>query len=267
MMKRALQFLSKEVLGIHSAVYVLAAFALLSSLLALFRDRLLAYTFGAGAELDLYYAAFRIPDFLFVALGALVSVYVIIPELARRDSSGQKDYIDTVSLGFSILAVCAGTIAAVIAPKLLAYLFPQFVDAGHLSTLTLLARIMLLQPILLGLSNIFAAITQTKSRYILYASSPLFYSLGIILGIVVLYPIWGLPGLAWGVVLGASLHAGIQIPSILRDGFFRRLPRFAEARALVRAAAVSVPRALALSMNQLTFIGLTAIAGKPWGGP
>lgn len=261
MIRRALDFLGAEVRGIHSAVYVLAVFALLSSLLALLRDRLLANAFGAGVELDIYYAAFRIPDFLFVALGALVSVYVLIPELARRGQAGQKNYIDTVFLGFSILAVCAGGIAAFFSPSILKSLFPHFVDTEHLQELVFLTRIMLLQPVLLGLSNIFASITQTKNRYILYASSPLFYNLGIILGIVVLYPVLGLQGLAWGVVLGALLHAGIQIPSILHDGFFKRLPRFAETGVLLRTAAISVPRALALSMNQLTFIGLTALAG------
>ena len=260
-MNRVLRLLSFEVRGVQSAVYVLAVFALLSSLLALFRDRLLAGAFGAGTELDLYYAAFRIPDFLFVALGALVSVYVLIPELARRDLGAQKNYIDTVIVGFSVLAVCAGSVAALFAPRLLSYLFPHFVEAGFLTTLVSLTRIMLLQPILLGFSNIFAAITQTKYRYTLYASSPLFYNLGIILGIVVLYPVWGLSGLAWGVVIGAGLHAGIQIPSIINDGFFRKLPRLGDIRVLFRTAAVSVPRALALSMNQVTFIGLTALAG------
>src|SRR3989338_3513694 len=260
-MNRVLRLITGEVRGILSAVYVLAAFALLSSLLALFRDRLLAGYFGAGAELDLYYAAFRIPDFLFVALGALVSVYVLIPELARRDAEAQKSYIDTVFLGFSVLAVCAGAVAALVAPQILSYLFPQFAEAGFLPTLVSLTRIMLLQPVLLGFSNIFAAITQTKYRYTLYASSPLFYNFGIILGVVVLYPAFGLSGLAWGVVIGAGLHAGIQIPSIIQDGFFRKLPRLGDVGVLLHTAAVSVPRALALSMNQLTFIGLTALAG------
>lgn len=260
-MNRVLRLLSFEVCGIQAAVYVLAAFALLSSLLALFRDRLLAGEFGAGTELDLYYAAFRIPDLLFVALGALVSVYVLIPELARRDINAQKDYIDTVVVGFSVLAICAGAVALLVAPRLLAYLFPQFVESGFLPTLVSLTRIMLLQPILLGFSNIFAAITQTRYRYTLYASSPLFYNFGIILGIVVLYPVFGLSGLAWGVVIGAGLHAGIQIPSIFGDGFFRKWPRLGDAGVLLRTAFVSVPRALALSMNQVTFIGLTALAG------
>ena len=261
MITAGLKFLSSEVRGLQSAVYVLATFAFLSSLLALLRDRLLAASFGAGAELDLYYAAFRIPDFLFVALGALVSVYMLIPELARREEASQKSYIDTVVVGFSLLAALSGIVAALLAPKILSALFPKFVEAGLLPTLTTLTRIMLLQPVLLGFSNIFAAITQTHYRYILYAASPVFYNLGIILGVIVFYPVWGLPGLAWGVVLGAVLHAGIQIPAIIKDGFFRRFPRLAEPRALVRTISLSVPRALALSMNQITFIGLTALAG------
>ena len=258
--RRALSFLSIEVRGLHSAVYVLASFALLSSFLALLRDRLLASTFGAGRELDLYYAAFRIPDLIFVCLGALVSVYVLIPELARRDSSGQKDYIDTVFVGFSILAVGVGIIVATFTPRLLGMLFPQFAESGLLPTLVSLTRIMLLQPILLGFSNILAAITQTRYRYTLYAASPLFYNFGIIMGVLVFYPLWGISGLAWGIVLGAAMHAGIQIPSIVEDGFFRSIPRLTLPRDMLRTISFSVPRALALSMNQIAFLGLTAFA-------
>lgn len=254
------RFFSGEVRGLQSAVYVLATFAFLSSLLALLRDRLLANAFGAGTTLDLYYAAFRIPDFIFVALGALVSVYILIPELARRDNRAQKSYMDTILAGFSILAVCIAFVAALLAPRILSALFPQFANSGLLPALVTLTRIMLLQPILLGMSNIFAAITQTRYRYTLYAASPLFYNLGIILGVTVFFPLWGLPGLAWGVVLGAALHAGIQVPSIVRDGFFHSFPRVSEPQALFRTAFISVPRALALSMNQITFIGLTSLA-------
>src|SRR3972149_3818672 len=100
MMRETLRFLASPVRGLQAAVYVLAASALLSSVLALVRDRLFAHTFGAGVELDLYYAAFRIPDLIFVGTGALVSVYILIPELAKRDESSQRRYIDTVIAGF-----------------------------------------------------------------------------------------------------------------------------------------------------------------------
>ncbi len=256
--ERAIRFLSSEVRGLHAAAYVLAAAAFLSSLLALARDRLLANEFGASALLDIYYAAFRIPDLLFVATGALVSVYILIPELVRRRDGEQRDYIDTIVLGFSALAVALSALAAVFAPDILQRLFPTY-SGAEAQLLLDITRILLIQPVLLGISNILAAITQLKHRYAIYALSPLLYNIGIILGIVFFYPIWGLHGLAFGVVLGAALHALIQVPSALSDGFFLRVPRFAEPAALVHTAWVSVPRALALSMSQLAFFGLVAL--------
>ena len=254
------RFLSSEVRGLEAAVYVLAGCAILSSLLGLVRDRLFAHTFGAGTELDIYYAAFRIPDILFVATGALVSVYVLIPELARRSSAEQKNYIDTVLVGFSVLSSFLAVIALILAPYILRTLFPQLTLSGHLAALVGLTRILLLQPILLGFSNILAAITQSRRRYALYAVSPLLYNLGIISGLLVLYPLMGMRGLAWGVVIGAALHLGIQVPSVLRDGFLRELLYPHEWRALLLTASVSIPRALTLSMNQISFLGLMVLA-------
>lgn len=261
MMNRALQLLSYEVRGLHTAVYVIALSSLLSSFLALLRDRLLAHAFGASATLDIYYAAFRIPDLIFVATGALVSVYILIPELTRRSSQEQREYIDTVLIGFSLVAVAVSILAAILAPAILVFLFPEITAAGHLATLVGLTRLMLLQPIFLGLSNIFGAITQVRQRYALYALSPVLYNIGIISGILFFYPNWGLTGLGIGVVLGALMHVGIQLPSILSDGFFRALPGAFRPVAFLRTVRISIPRALALSMNQFSFIGMVALAG------
>jgi len=259
MIQKVTRLLSSEARTLERAVSILAVAALFSSFLALLRDRLLAHTFGAGTELDMYYAAFRIPDFLFVGIGALVSVYILIPELTRRNNEEQKNYIDTVVAGFSVLAIVAASLAFLFTPTLLGFLFPHFVG-NHMETLITLTRIMLLQPVLLGLSNILAAITQVRARYGLYALSPILYNIGIIGGILLLYPVWGITGLAWGVVLGAMLHLGIQVPSIVSDGFFHRFPRFLEPRSLWRTASISMPRALALSLNQISLLGLTALA-------
>jgi putative peptidoglycan lipid II flippase len=260
MIRRFLGYLSQEVRGLHSAAYILAGAALLSSLLALARDRLLAHTFGAGIELDIYYAAFRIPDLIFVATGALVSVYILIPELTRRAEDDQHRYLDTILAGFSLFAIVISLGAAYLAPQILVSLYPKLVSAGKLDLLVSLTRIMLLQPILLGLSNIFAAVTQMRGRYTLYAMSPLLYNLGIILGVTTFYPVYGLSGLAWGVVIGAFLHAAVQIPSVARDGFLQRLPAIYAWRDLFETVSVSFPRALTLSMTQLAFLGLTSLA-------
>lgn len=260
-MNRALRFLSYEVRGLHTAVYVIALSSLLSSLLALLRDRLLAHEFGASTTLDIYYAAFRIPDLIFVGAGALVSVYILIPELTRRGSDEQREYVDTVLIGFSLIAVVVSVIAALFAPAILATLFPEIAAAGHLTALVTLTRLMLLQPIFLGLSNIFGAITQIRQRYALYALSPLLYNVGIICGVLVFYPMWGLTGLALGVVFGAFMHVGIQLPSVFADGFFHAVPTRFKGQAFLQTVLISVPRALALSMNQVSFIGLTVLAG------
>lgn len=259
MIRRFFGYLSQEVRGLHAAAYVLAGAALLSSLLALARDRLLAHTFGAGAELDVYYAAFRIPDLIFIATAALVSVYVLIPELARRSEDEQRRYIDTVLAAFSLFAVLVAGLAALCAPVLLKQLFPVLMRTDA-SELVLLTRILLLQPILLGLSNILAAVTQSRGRYTLYAMSPLLYNAGIIAGVVFLYPRFGMQGLAWGVVAGALLHAAIQLPSVWRDGFLRHLPHVWDMASVRSTAFVSLPRALTLSMTQLGFLQLLALA-------
>lgn len=256
----ALSFLNTEVRGLHAAAYILALSSLTSSILALLRDRLLAHLFGAGPQLDMYYAAFRIPDAVFIGIGALVSAYMLIPEIARRDEAGQKRYLDTIVAGYSMLVAVVATIAAVFAPRILTSFFPVLA-ANNLAELTFLSRILLLQAVLLGFSNIAAAITQYKHRYTLYAVSPIVYNLGIMFGAIALYPEWGLAGLVWGVVIGAALHFVIQIPSIVSDGFFRGIPRFSESAAFITTVKLSLPRALALSMNQLAFFGLLSLAG------
>ena len=70
MVKKVWDFFNKEWNGLHEAAYLLGFFAFLSQVLALVRDRILAHAFGASHSLDIYYAAFRIPDFIFVSLGS-----------------------------------------------------------------------------------------------------------------------------------------------------------------------------------------------------
>ncbi len=257
----ALSFLTTEVRGMQAAAYILALSSLTSSVLALLRDRLLAHLFGAGPQLDMYYVAFRIPDAVFIGIGALVSAYMLIPEIARRDEEAQKKFLDPVGGGYSVFGAVVAAGGAFAAPAILHKFFP-LLAAGSLADLVFLSRILLLQAVFLGFSNIAAAITQYKHRYTLYAISPIVYNLGIMFGALALYPHYGLPGLIWGVVVGAALHFAIQVPSILSDGFFRHLPRFTEARAFLDTIRLSLPRALALSMNQLAFFGLLALAGS-----
>lgn len=262
MVQRVLNIVYKEVRGLHQAAYILALFTFGSQLLALVRDRLLAHQFGAGIELDLYYTAFRIPDFLYVLFASTLSVYVLIPFIVKRiEERTQEDARYLLSQIFSLFlvvySVCA-LIAMVCAPLIVEYFFPGF--SGEAETLVMLMRILLLQPLLLGISSLFGVITQMEQRFILYALSPLVYNLGIIFGLMALYPLFGVTGLALGVVLGALGHIFIQLPFLRGNALTPRFVTKINWRDIGLVCQTSLIRAVTLSLHQMVLLGLIGFA-------
>lgn len=259
MVRALLVAVAAPVRGLHTAAYLLAVFALLSQLLGLVRDRLLAASFGASPTLDLYFAAFRLPDLLFAAVASLLSLYALLPALSRLEERGAGYAVSFLSRSLLVFfiamaAVCGA--AFVFTPALVAFMAPG-VAGPELAALT---RILLLQPLLLGASNILAALTQLRHRFLLYALSPLLYNLGIIFGLVFLYPFFGLAGLGWGVVLGAALHGAVQLPFFAKEPREPSLPRGEFFRALFATLSLSVPRTFALFMSQFSLLILVALA-------
>ncbi len=256
-----LRILHRDISGLHQAAYVLGFFAVLSQILGLIRDRMLAHIFGAGSELDIYYAAFRIPDFLFVTIASLVSISVLIPFLASRMEGGSegKAFISHIFTFFSLSMIVAGAGAYVAMPYIAGLLYQGFSPEALEHTITL-SRILLLSPFLLGLSNLFGSITQVFRRFFLYAISPLLYNIGIIAGIFFLQPMYGLQGVVVGVVLGALLHLSIHIPYVLKSGYFPRLSFKGSLVDMKSVIMLSLPRTFALSIHQLVLMVLVGFA-------
>ncbi|MEZ4200327.1 MAG: lipid II flippase MurJ [Candidatus Paceibacterota bacterium] len=261
MVRRVITVLYREVRGLHQAAYVLGLFAFGSQLLALVRDRLLAHQFGAGVELDIYYAAFRIPDLMYVLFASTLSVYVLIPFVARAQENAEpgsaRALLSSIFSLFLMVYVVIALVLMVSAPVLLPYLFPGITDQATLLTVT---RILLLQPLFLGISSLLGVVTQLGHRFILYALSPLMYNLGIILGIVAFYPLFGLSGLAYGVVLGAFLHMVIQVPLVQQSPLAFSYVFSHDWGEIKRVLMVSLPRACTLSLNQLVLLALVSFA-------
>lgn len=256
MVKRVLQLMYSEIRGLHQAAYILALFAFGSQMLALVRDRLLAHSFGAGAELDLYYAAFRIPDLLFVLFGSVLSVYVLLPFVTQaRADRGDKAGAEVLGQMFTVFLLCYVSIAVVlfiIVPYLVPIFFPGLM--AYEETLIILIRILLLQPLLLGISSLYGVVTQLSHRFILYAISPLIYNIGIIIGITLLYPHFGMAGLAMGVVIGALGHMLVQYPLVSQSEFAFKVVKAFDWKLLRSVCMVAVPRALTLSVHQLVLL-------------
>ena len=187
---------------ITSAAGILAAASLISGFLGLFRDRLLAGSFGAGDELDIYYAAFRIPDFISMVLimGAISAAIIPIfsEYLVRSHEQAWRFFSNLVNL-FFISLIVVSAILIIFVPQILSVIVPGFIGDKKESAV-LLTRIMFLSPILLGISNIISGILRVFKRFLVTSLAPIMYNLGIIFGIMFFVPLMGLKGLAWGVV-------------------------------------------------------------------
>ncbi len=262
MVRSVIRAVYGEIRGLHQAAYVLGAFTLGSQLLALVRDRLLAHQFGAGIDLDLYYTAFRIPDFLYVLFASTLSVYVLIPFVAdRMAKKGAPHAQRLLSEIFSLFLIVYSVLALVVivmTPEIVRLFFPGFRTESE--TLTTLIRILMLQPFLLGLSSLLGVITQFGHRFMLYAVSPLIYNIGILFGLIVLYPIYGVVGLVWGVVIGALGHLLVQLPFVMHHELAPSLIRTIAWKDIGNVLKVSVPRALTLSLHQFVLLGFVGFA-------
>jgi len=255
--------LNKNISGLHQTAYLLGFFAFLSQLLALLRDRLLAHSFGAGQVLDIYYASFRIPDFIFIMVASIVSISVLVPFLTEeinKEQHGRKFMSEIFSV-FLLLIIIVCSIAFVLMPKIIPLLFGAFSDEALKQTI-LLSRVLLLSPVLLGLSNFFTSIIQVNHKFFVYALAPLLYNIGIIVGILFFYPMWGLVGLVGGVIFGAFMHLAIQLPSVFRLKFLPKFTLIRNFKKIRQIIILSLPRTLALSASGLAMLFLVSLASS-----
>ncbi len=261
MISKAIKRLNREIRNIHDAAYLLAGFALFSTILALLRDKLLAYSFGAGVDLDIYYAAFRVPDLVYTVVASMVSVFILIPFLSNKESDkARQEFVHTLLFVFGALLFMVSFIMYLFTPFIMDRFFTEMVIRGYGEILIKMVHILLLQPIILGLSSIISSVVQYYGKYFIYALAPVLYNLGIIIGIVWLVPMFGIYGLAIGVVLGALMHVAIQLPSFYSLGFGKNF-HITVLQDAVKVMAVSIPRTIALSANQVTLLMLIIMAG------
>ncbi|MEK7190068.1 MAG: murein biosynthesis integral membrane protein MurJ [Patescibacteria group bacterium] len=259
------KFLNNQSKTITGAAIILGAASLASRLLGLIRDRVLAHYFGAGPIMDSYYAAFKIPDMLYTLsiIGALSAGLIpIFTKIYLKSGDDKKEAWKLISNTINILAVALAAVSFVlilIAPWIVPLIAPGF-DGEKKEMPIIFTRIMLLSPILLGLSAVVGGVLQSLKNFFIYSLSPIFYNVGIIIGAVALVPMFGYKGLAMGVILGAFLHLLIQLPSLWRAGF-RYSPIFNwRDQNFLMIIRLMIPRTLGLAALQLNMVFITAVA-------
>lgn len=248
----------------NQAALLLGLFAFMSQILGLFRDRFIAHFIGPSTTLDTYYAAFRVPDLIFISIASLASVTVIIPFLSAKMKGDTvtkeaEKYLSDIFSTFFALIFSVSCLAFFLMPHLVFFIAPGFTPVLQEKVVEI-SRVMLLSPILMGLSNLFGTITQLFRKFFIYSLSPVLYNFGIIVGVLFLYPVFGIRGMAFGVVLGALMHFGIQALASKSCGFTPRFSFNIDFTDIKKVALISLPRTLGLAFNNIALICIISLA-------
>jgi putative peptidoglycan lipid II flippase len=267
MVSKIIKFLNRDLFTMNQAALVLAVFSFLSQVMGLVRDHLLASLIGPSMNLDTYYAAFRIPDFVLNSFGILFSVTVLIPFIAQYmeeekvegHNAGMKRFLNSIFSVYMIGMVLVSLVLIALMPWLTRIVAPGFNGVEH-ARLVLYSRIMLISPFLFGLASLLSSFSQVQKKFFAFAIAPLMYNLGILAGILVLRPMFGVLGIVFGVAFGTVLYFIVQIPTLAKLG---KIPHFNLAidwPTIKRVMLLSLPRTLSASLNTITFIIIGAMA-------
>ena len=260
------QFLTRSSRNsIAAGALVVAFFGILSRILGLVRDRILASHYGAGDALDIYYAAFRLPDFVFelLVVGALGAAF--IPVFSKLITKENTDRAWRAASGVFLMIVGTLVVISILgiifAPVLMHAIVPGF-PADKMQQTVDLARIMFLSPIFLSASAVLGGVLVSFRRFVLYSTAPIFYNLGIIIGATMIVPHVGLVGLAYGVVLGAFMHLLINIIAINIAKARFIMPQTwphknKDVRNILR---LMIPRMFSSASNQISLLFITFFA-------
>lgn len=230
MVKNLFSLLYSRQTSILSGAFIIMAMMIVAKILGLIRDRLLAHVFPPDT-IDIFWAAFRLPDLIFqiVILGALSVAFIpVFTETLENKGKGEAYDLARAILNVSLsIFFIAAILIFIFAQPIISLIVAPGFTAEKLAQVVSLTRIIILGQVILVFGAFFIGILQSFQRFIIPALAPVFYNLGIILGIIFLSDSMGIMGAAVGVVLGAILHALIQLPLVFSIGFrFKFPPKF-----------------------------------------
>jgi putative peptidoglycan lipid II flippase len=247
-----------------NAAIVGGAFVL-SRVLGLVREAVLAGIFGTSPQYDAYLLAFGVPDTLFLIIigGAVGSAFIpVFTGLVGKGREEEAWRLTSTLINASLVLLAAGAIAmGLAAPALVAGVIAPGRPPDQQAVVVDLTRILLLSPLFLGLGGWAQGILNARHHFTLPALAPVAYNLAIIAGALLLAPSFGVYGLAWGVVAGALLHFGVQVPSLVKTGM-----KYSPLRLNLRGEGVGevgrllLPRVIGQAAFQFNIVAVRSIA-------
>src|SRR5271157_3327986 len=213
--------MSERRFGIAEAAFLLMMGYLASRGLGVIRQTLFNAIFGTGPEANAYYAAFRLPDTLFtlIAGGALIQAFVPV-FVSYEKRHGQTETWRLTSLVFNVMLVTLTLLllaAEFLAPAFVNTLLVPGYSPAEQALTTSLTRIVLVQPLILGIGTIVTAVLSSKRQFLLPAVSIAVYNVGLIAGLLftLVVPGVGIYGPTYGVLAAAACQLLVQVPGLL----------------------------------------------------
>lgn len=213
--------------GVGVAAALISITSLLSYVVGLLRDRIIAVHFGTSAATDTYNASFIIPDVifnLFIASALMAAFLPIFSDRLKKNKEEAMEIANTVLTGAVLLVSFLSAVAFIFMPYIVPFLF-QEADQNMVTDIVNMTRIILGSAILFSISNTLGNILMSYKHFVAYALAPILYNLGIIFGILLLHEQMGIYSAATGVVIGAGLHCLIRIIDTMGTGY-RFRPQF-----------------------------------------
>ncbi len=246
--------ISKENSSILSAAAVIMFASLISALLGFIRTRLLiGYFFADKSVLDIFWAAFRIPDTIFQILivGALSSAFIpVFSRYLEREKREEASLIASSMINTVVGIMILLSIGILIWAEPLCRMVAGGFSVAQITQMAKLTRIMAGAQILFGFSSFITGIIQSHKRFLVPAFAPSLYNVGIIIGTVLFSHKFGIVGPALGVVMGALLHLLAQLPLAYKLGFSYK-PIIHKHPAIKEMTRLMLPRMITLSLAQV----------------
>jgi len=225
------------------------------------RNRVFANTFGAGAELDAYYAAFRLPEIaldVLVAAGLTAPFVPIYTSLRRGDEGAANQFGRTVLTG-AVGVMTAASIAIFLLAPWIGDRFEGF-DGPTRGLYVDLLRINCLAQILFAASFALGEVLVANRRFVWYALAPILYTGGIVVGTVAFADRFGIAATAWGAVGGAAAHLGVRVAGTLRTSFRIGPARAVRTPAFSEFVLLMLPRMASHPVELLMLTWFTVLA-------
>lgn len=234
-----------------------------SYLMGLLRDRIFARTFGAGAELDAYNAAFILPEVLLdvlVEAGLAAPFIPIFLQLRTQGDGAEADRFARTILTAAVgIMGAAAVVMFVFAEQTTGFIAPSYTGAQQQLYVDLF-RTMLATPILFAASLTLGQVLLAEQRFVWYGIAPLLYNGGIIAGTVAFSDRLGIFGPAIGAVIGAAIHLASRFVGLRRSRFRIGLGASFRMPAVGEFVRLMLPKMLSHPVEGMTFLFFTAVA-------